>query len=76
MATTVWHHGGGHARTPDVWEFDSFGIDEQTGQLSPTVTRKVDTLHWGFALEFSTLYLTSRFTRGNRTQCDGADHRQ
>jgi hypothetical protein len=54
----------------------SFGIDEQTGQLSPTVTRKVDTLHWGFALEFSTLYLTSRFTRGNRTQCDGADHRQ
>jgi hypothetical protein len=42
----------------------NFGIDEQTGQLSPMVTRKVDTLHWGFALEFSTLYLTSRFTPG------------
>ena len=42
----------------------NFGIDEQTGQLSPMVTRKVDTLYWGFALEFSTLYLTSRFTPG------------
>jgi hypothetical protein len=42
----------------------NFGIDEQTGQLSPMVARKVDTLHWGFALEFSTLYLTSRFTPG------------
>jgi hypothetical protein len=42
----------------------NFGIDEQTGQLSPMVIRKVDTLHWGFALEFSTLYLTSRFTPG------------
>jgi len=42
----------------------NFGIDEQTGQLSPMVTRKVDTLHWGFAVEFSTLYLTSRFAPG------------
>ena len=42
----------------------NFGIDDQTGQLSPMVTRKVDTLHWGFALEFSTLYLTNRFTPG------------
>ena len=28
------------------------------------LSRNVDTLHWGFALEFSTLYLTSRFTPG------------
>jgi len=42
----------------------NFGIDEQSGQLSPSVTRKVDTLHWGVALEFSTLYLTNRFTPG------------
>jgi hypothetical protein len=42
----------------------NFGIDEQTGQLSPMVTRKVDTLHWGVALEFSMLYLTSRFRPG------------
>jgi hypothetical protein len=40
------------------------GIDETTGQLLPMLTRNVDTLHWGFALEFSTLYLTSRFTPG------------
>jgi hypothetical protein len=42
----------------------NFGIDPQTGQLGPMLTRNVDTLHWGFALEFSTLYLTSRFTPG------------
>jgi hypothetical protein len=36
----------------------------QTGQLGPMLTRNVDILHWGFALEFSTLYLTSRFTPG------------
>jgi hypothetical protein len=42
----------------------NFGIDEQTGQLSPMVTRKVDTLHWAFAVEFSALYLSNRFTPG------------
>jgi len=42
----------------------NFGIDPQTGQLGPTLTRNADTLHWGFALEFSMLYLTSRFTPG------------
>src|SRR5262249_36868788 len=42
----------------------NFGIDPQAGQLTSTLTRNVDTLHWGFALEFSTLYLTSRFTPG------------
>jgi hypothetical protein len=42
----------------------NFGIDEQTDQLSPMVTRKVDTLHWAFAVEFSTLYLSNRFTPG------------
>jgi hypothetical protein len=40
------------------------GIDPQTGLLSPMLTRKVDTLHWGFAIELSTLYLTNRFTPG------------
>jgi hypothetical protein len=42
----------------------NFGIDAQTGQLGPMLTRNVDTLHWGFAVEFSTLYLTNRFTPG------------
>src|SRR6516164_11358170 len=40
------------------------GIDPMTGQLGPMLTRNVDTLHWGFAIEFSTLYLTDRFTPG------------
>jgi len=42
----------------------NFGIDPLTGQLGPMLKRNVDTLHWAFALEFSTLYLTSRFTPG------------
>ena len=42
----------------------NFGVDPLTGQLAPMLTRNVDTLHWGLALEFSTLYLTRRFTPG------------
>jgi len=38
------------------------GFDPLTGQLGPMLTRSVDIQHWGFAIEFSTLYLTSRFT--------------
>jgi hypothetical protein len=40
------------------------GVDPVTGQLGPLLTHNVDTLHWGFAIEFSTLYLTNRFTPG------------
>jgi hypothetical protein len=42
----------------------NFGIDEQTGALGPMVTRNVDTLHWGFSLQYSTFYLTPRYTPG------------
>jgi hypothetical protein len=42
----------------------NFGIDPMSGQLAPMATSNVDILHWGFAVEFSTLYLTSRFTGG------------
>ncbi len=42
----------------------NFGVDPLTGQLAPMLTRNVDILHWGFAVEFSTLYLTNRFTPG------------
>lgn len=42
----------------------NLGIDPNRGQLAPMMTHNVDTLHWGFAVEFSTLYLTSRFTGG------------
>ena len=40
------------------------GVDPVTGQRGPLLTHNVDTLHWGFAIEFSTLYLTNRFTPG------------
>ena len=42
----------------------NFGIDEDTGQLGPMLTRKVDTLHWGFSLQYSTFYLADRYTPG------------
>ena len=38
--------------------------DSQTGQLGPILTRNVEVVHWGLAVEFSTLYLTNRFTPG------------
>jgi hypothetical protein len=42
----------------------NLGIDPVSGQLGPMLTHNVDILHWGFAVEFSTLYLTGRFTGG------------
>ena len=40
----------------------NFGIDPQTGQLGPIATRNADTMHYGFSIQYSTFYLTSRFT--------------
>jgi len=34
------------------------------GQLAPVLTPAPNIFHWGLALEFSTLYLTDRFTGG------------
>ena len=42
----------------------NLGIDEQSGQLTPMPTRNADTLHWGFSLQYSMFYLTSRYTPG------------
>jgi hypothetical protein len=42
----------------------NFGIDPVSFHLAPMPTTNVDILHWGFAVEFSTLYLTSRFSGG------------
>jgi hypothetical protein len=42
----------------------NFGVDPATGQYGPIATASVETLHWGFALEYSTYYLTGRFTGG------------
>src|SRR5260370_413808 len=30
----------------------NFGIDPQTGQLGPMLTRNVDTMHWGFSIQY------------------------
>ena len=38
------------------------GIVSGTRRLGPVLGRNVDTLHWGIAIEYSTYYLTSRFT--------------
>jgi hypothetical protein len=40
------------------------GLDAQIGHLGPMPTRNVEVVHWGLAIEFSTLYLTNRFTPG------------
>jgi hypothetical protein len=42
----------------------NIGLNSQTGQLGPMLTRNVEIVHWGLAFEFSTLYLTNRFTPG------------
>ncbi|MBR1219065.1 hypothetical protein JQ557_13760 [Bradyrhizobium sp. U87765 SZCCT0131] len=42
----------------------ALGLDPATGMLGRTIVGNVDVLRWGFAVEFSTLYLTSRFTGG------------
>jgi hypothetical protein len=39
-------------------------IDPATGRLGLVPTINGNILHWGLALEFSTLYLTNRFTGG------------
>jgi len=42
----------------------NLGIDPQTGQLGSMATRNVDIVHWGFSIQYSTYYLTNRFTPG------------
>jgi len=49
---------------PMVGTSMNFGFDPQTSQFGPTLTRNVDTLHWGFSIQYSMFYLTSRFTPG------------
>ena len=36
----------------------------ETGRLQPILIPQVETLHWGFSIQYSTYYLTSRFTGG------------
>ena len=49
---------------PMVGSATNFGTDPGTGQLGPMLSRAVDTLHWGFTIQYSTYYLTGRYTPG------------
>jgi hypothetical protein len=40
------------------------GISTPSGKLQSTFVPVVETLHWGLSLQYSTYYLTSRFTGG------------
>jgi hypothetical protein len=42
----------------------NLGLDPDTRQLVPMLSRTVDILHWGFSLQFSPYYLEPRFTPG------------
>jgi len=42
----------------------SIAPDPVTDRFEPMLVPKVETLHWGFAIEYSTYYLTTRFTGG------------
>ncbi len=42
----------------------STGTTATTGRIGTVSGASVTTLHWGFAIEYSTLYLTDRFTPG------------
>jgi len=42
----------------------NFGFDPAVSRFGPTIGQNVEILHWGFAVEYSTLYLTDRFKPG------------
>jgi hypothetical protein len=56
------------AEFPTSRSTSTIGVDAMTGQLARMPTRAGSTLHWGLALEYSTFYLTDRFTGGPPTE--------
>src|SRR5215475_6697325 len=48
----------------------NLGMDGPDGQLGPLLIRNVDILHWGFSIQYSTFYLTSRFRPGKLPQAE------
>lgn len=42
----------------------NLGVDPASGQLQPTLTAFNDILHWGISLQYSTYYLSRRFSPG------------
>jgi len=56
--------GGVSVAVPTSKESDNLNYDPVTRQFNGVRTRNVTTVHWGFAVEYSTLYLTDRFVPG------------
>jgi hypothetical protein len=55
----------------------NFGIDEPTGELSPMLTRNVDTLRWGCSIQYSMFYLSSDIGPGSfprMSRCISSSH--
>lgn len=52
------------AEFPTAGTGQSFAFNSVSGRFGPMMVPKVETLRWGFAIEYSTYYLTSRFTGG------------
>jgi hypothetical protein len=46
------------------WAATNLGVDPASGQLQPTLTAFNDILHWGISLQYSTYYLSRRFSPG------------
>ena len=46
----------------------SIAPDASSGKFQTFAVPKAETLHWGFTIQYSTLYLTSRFTGGEPSE--------
>jgi hypothetical protein len=64
VAKAVRHHRRRGAGASDRRRLDQSWPRSPQRPLGSMATNNVDILHWGIAIEFSTLYLTSRFTGG------------
>ena len=52
----------------------NLGIDASTGLLASMQTTHVEMLHWGFSIQYSTLYLTERLKPGRLPKDAGPPH--
>lgn len=52
------------AELPTVSQSTAPGLNDTTAALVPITVENLNTLHWGFSVQYSTYYLTSRFTGG------------
>jgi hypothetical protein len=64
VVASIRYYRGVCGGVPNECGFSEFGGDLTTGQFGPMLSANAGIAHWGFAIEYSTLYLTSRFTPG------------